>query len=59
MYALNNSLDVSEQLFQILRTLVTFLFTALICGHLIANVMILPIVSLLLKSLSTFLIERN
>ena len=46
-------LNSSEQFFQILSTLVRFLFTALLfCCLLIANVMILLIVSLLLTSLS-------
>ena len=58
----NNFIDPTEiyitvlvpQIFQILSTLVRFLFTALSCCHLIADVMILLIVSSLLKSLSFF-----
>ena len=45
---------------QILSTLVRFLLTASFCCHLIANIMILLIVSLLLTSLSNnFLMKRN
>ena len=52
--------NLSEQLIQVLSTLVRFLFTTLFCCHLIENVMILLTVALLLTSISKiFCIKRN
>ena len=58
IYDFTSSKNLSEQLYQILNTLVRFLFTALFCSHLIANVMIL-IVSSLLTSLSIFFNKKK
>ena len=54
MYDFTSSYNLSEQLFQLLSTLIRFLFTALFCCHLIANKTVLLIVSSLLTSFKIF-----